>query len=144
MRVIKEMKHYRAIQSNDGKYRIQQRVRGGYRTTEHEYKTETGAIKKLETMEKRKQRQAKYAHEMRRNSIAHELGKRMLREHLGRWCTITMKKDEKKFEVIRDGYGPMEYPEKDACHIVDVEKGTTIGEAKTLYEMADLIIGMGY
>lgn len=70
--------------------------------------------------------------------IVDELSKRELNEHLGRWTEITMKKSGRVFEIVRTGYGPMEYPEKDSHEIK--ENGIVIAEFKSLYGVAKWLL----
>lgn len=86
----------------------------------------------------------KYRDDRRKYKIAYALAKRMIHDNLGRWCEITMKRDGKQYKVIRDGYGPMEYPERDECRMVDKASGEVIAECENLFELAEKIIEMGY
>lgn len=70
--------------------------------------------------------------------IVDELARRELREHLGRMTTITMKKSGRVLDIIRTGYGAMEYPERDSHEVR--ENGEVVAQGKTLYEIANWII----
>ena len=69
--------------------------------------------------------------------IREELTRRMM-SNVGRWCEIIMKATGEKFKVIRTGYGPMEYPEKDPAELQD-ENGNIVYKAKDLYDLATWI-----
>lgn len=71
------------------------------------------------------------------NKIEDELVKRMMK-NLGRWCEITMKATGESFRVVRTGYGPMEYPEKDSAELRN-SKGEVVCEGKTLFTVAKYI-----
>lgn len=70
--------------------------------------------------------------------IVDELSKRELNEHLGRWTEITMKKSGRVLRIVRTGYGPMEYPEKDSHEIK--ENGVVIAEFESLYGVAKWLL----
>lgn len=72
------------------------------------------------------------------NKIVKELSNRELKEHLGRWTQITMKKSGRVFMIIRTEYGPMEYPERDAHEVK--ENGKVIATGKDLWSIAEWIL----
>lgn len=72
------------------------------------------------------------------NKCVEKLATMMIRNG-GRWCEIAMKKSGKKYTVVRDGYGPMEYPERDKCHIKDENKNVLYA-SNDLYGMSAYII----
>lgn len=74
---------------------------------------------------------------LRITNATNSLAKEMM-NNLGRWCEITMKKTGEKFKVVRTGYGPMEYPERDSAKLVN-ENGEVVYEGETLTDVAKWI-----
>lgn len=70
--------------------------------------------------------------------IVAELARRELREHVGRFTVITMKKSGRVLTINRTGYGPMEYPERDPHEVI--ENGNVIAEGRDLYAIAKWLI----
>lgn len=58
--------------------------------------------------------------------------------NVGRWAELTMKKTGETLTLIRTGYGPMEYPERDS-HILKDSNGNIICKANDLFGIAQYI-----
>lgn len=67
------------------------------------------------------------------------LSKRMLRENIGRRCEITIKSTGERLDVVRTGYGPMEYQERDSAELRR-KNGEVIYKAKDLYDLSVFLI----
>ena len=74
---------------------------------------------------------------IRYNLICEELINREMK-NLGRWCEITMKKTGEVLTLVRTGYGPMEYPEKDNHELVLKSTGHVLISG-SFYECAKYI-----
>ena len=59
-------------------------------------------------------------------------------EHLWRWCEITMKRTGQVLRIVRTGYGPAEYPERDSHEIQD-EDTNVIFSGERLWDVANWI-----
>ena len=82
-------------------------------------------------------REAQRIRTARINNTTMELAKRECK-NLFRWCEVTLKKTGEVVTVIRTGYGPAEYPERDSQK-VEIN-GEVIAEFDSLYEVAEWMI----
>lgn len=75
-----------------------------------------------------------YRESQRIRKTAYALAEKMIADHLGRWCEVRMKKTGAMVKVMRTGYGPMEYPERDPAevYIGDIK----VGEFDDLFAVA--------
>lgn len=69
--------------------------------------------------------------------IVNAIAEKEINEHLGRWCELTLKATGEKLKIVRTGYGPMEYPERDKHEIYINDK--LVGKFNDLYEVAKWI-----
>lgn len=74
-------------------------------------------------------------------TVESELARRQIHDHLGRWCEITMKSGE-VLKIVRTGYGPMEYPERDTQEIRIGNE--TVEKCDNLWEVAEWICDRAY
>lgn len=59
--------------------------------------------------------------------------------NVGRWAKVTIKKTGETLTLVRTGYGPMEYPERDP-HILKNSEGEILCEADDLIGIARYIL----
>ena len=75
------------------------------------------------------------------NRIVSEICKREMK-NLGRWCEVEMKKSGKIIQIVRTGYGPMEYPERDS-HEIQID-GEVVAKCDDLMGVAIWMLNNTY